>query len=130
MGWHQTWSKPGALLHRNRPFDPLCAKHGQIQFQIAGVFFFAHEWLVYYLLDFGPTEYFSTWRDSRSVERLKGHLVKRAPLNVSISEAMLLFDLQNAIANASTLAEVEKLKGMLQAGQIPGRDRKTGELRA
>ncbi|XP_069767864.1 U2 small nuclear ribonucleoprotein A' isoform X2 [Narcine bancroftii] len=34
--------------------------------------------------------------------------------------------LKNAIANASTLAEVEKLKGMLQAGQIPGRDRKTG----
>ncbi|XP_078386626.1 U2 small nuclear ribonucleoprotein A' isoform X2 [Cetorhinus maximus] len=34
--------------------------------------------------------------------------------------------LKNAIANASTLAEVEKLKGMLQAGQIPGRDRKAG----
>ncbi|AWP02055.1 putative U2 small nuclear ribonucleoprotein A' isoform 2 [Scophthalmus maximus] len=27
-----------------------------------------------------------------------------------------------AIANASSLAEVERLKGMLQAGQIPGRD--------
>ncbi|XP_072324914.1 U2 small nuclear ribonucleoprotein A' [Scyliorhinus torazame] len=34
--------------------------------------------------------------------------------------------IKNAIANASTLAEVEKLKGMLQAGQIPGRDRKAG----
>ncbi|XP_013910287.1 PREDICTED: U2 small nuclear ribonucleoprotein A' [Thamnophis sirtalis] len=34
--------------------------------------------------------------------------------------------IKNAIANASTLAEVERLKGLLQAGQIPGRDRKTG----
>ncbi|NXE60562.1 RU2A protein, partial [Calcarius ornatus] len=31
-----------------------------------------------------------------------------------------------AIANASTLAEVERLKGLLQAGQIPGRERKPG----
>lgn len=34
---------------------------------------------------------------------------------------------QNAIANASSLAEVERLKGMLQAGQIPGRDLKQGQ---
>lgn len=38
---------------------------------------------------------------------------------------MLVF--QNAIANASSLAEVERLKGMLQAGQIPGRDLKQGQ---
>ncbi|XP_010160120.1 PREDICTED: U2 small nuclear ribonucleoprotein A', partial [Eurypyga helias] len=31
-----------------------------------------------------------------------------------------------AIANATTLAEVERLKGLLQAGQIPGRERKPG----
>ncbi|XP_029430874.1 U2 small nuclear ribonucleoprotein A' isoform X2 [Rhinatrema bivittatum] len=31
-----------------------------------------------------------------------------------------------AIANASTLAEVERLKGLLQSGQIPGRERKPG----
>ncbi|XP_045564670.1 U2 small nuclear ribonucleoprotein A' [Salmo salar] len=30
--------------------------------------------------------------------------------------------IKNAIANASSLAEVERLKGMLQAGQIPGRE--------
>lgn len=30
--------------------------------------------------------------------------------------------IKNAIANATSLAEVERLKGMLQAGQIPGRD--------
>uniref|UniRef100_A0A667X7T8 Small nuclear ribonucleoprotein polypeptide A' n=1 Tax=Myripristis murdjan TaxID=586833 RepID=A0A667X7T8_9TELE len=30
--------------------------------------------------------------------------------------------IKNAIASASSLAEVERLKGMLQAGQIPGRD--------
>uniref|UniRef100_A0A3Q2QZC6 Small nuclear ribonucleoprotein polypeptide A' n=1 Tax=Fundulus heteroclitus TaxID=8078 RepID=A0A3Q2QZC6_FUNHE len=30
--------------------------------------------------------------------------------------------IKHAIANASSLAEVERLKGMLQAGQIPGRD--------
>ncbi len=35
---------------------------------------------------------------------------------------MSVFVFQNAIANASSLAEVERLKGMLQAGQIPGRD--------
>ncbi|POI25706.1 hypothetical protein CIB84_010542 [Bambusicola thoracicus] len=34
--------------------------------------------------------------------------------------------LKTAIANASTLAEVERLKGLLQAGQIPGRERKPG----
>lgn len=34
---------------------------------------------------------------------------------------------QTAIANASTLAEVERLKGLLQAGQIPGRERKPGD---
>lgn len=34
---------------------------------------------------------------------------------------------QNAIANASTLAEVERLKGLLQSGQIPGRERRPGE---
>lgn len=34
---------------------------------------------------------------------------------------------QNAIANASSLAEVERLKGMLQAGQIPGRDLRQGQ---
>lgn len=33
---------------------------------------------------------------------------------------------QTAIANATTLAEVERLKGLLQAGQIPGRERKSG----
>ncbi|OXB68963.1 hypothetical protein ASZ78_003432 [Callipepla squamata] len=32
--------------------------------------------------------------------------------------------IKTAIANASTLAEVERLKGLLQAGQIPGRERK------
>ncbi|XP_030045609.1 U2 small nuclear ribonucleoprotein A' [Microcaecilia unicolor] len=31
-----------------------------------------------------------------------------------------------AIANASTLAEVERLKGLLQSGHIPGRERKQG----
>uniref|UniRef100_A0A8C6Z6B0 Small nuclear ribonucleoprotein polypeptide A' n=1 Tax=Nothoprocta perdicaria TaxID=30464 RepID=A0A8C6Z6B0_NOTPE len=31
-----------------------------------------------------------------------------------------------AIANASTLAEVERLKSLLQSGQIPGRERKPG----
>ncbi|KAK5612394.1 U2 small nuclear ribonucleoprotein A' [Crenichthys baileyi] len=30
--------------------------------------------------------------------------------------------IKDAISNASSLAEVERLKGMLQAGQIPGRD--------
>lgn len=34
---------------------------------------------------------------------------------------------QNAIANASTLAEVERLKGLLQSGQIPGRERRAGQ---
>ncbi|GAA6233824.1 U2 small nuclear ribonucleoprotein A' [Lates japonicus] len=34
---------------------------------------------------------------------------------------------KNAIANASSLAEVERLKGMLQAGQIPGRDVRQGQ---
>nr|XP_057945666.1 U2 small nuclear ribonucleoprotein A' [Doryrhamphus excisus] len=34
--------------------------------------------------------------------------------------------IKNAIANASSLAEVERLKGMLQAGQIPGRDLRPG----
>ncbi|KAB0401710.1 hypothetical protein E2I00_018875 [Balaenoptera physalus] len=34
--------------------------------------------------------------------------------------------IQNAIANASTLAEVERLKGLLQSGQIPGRERRSG----
>ncbi|XP_060898590.1 U2 small nuclear ribonucleoprotein A' [Labrus mixtus] len=34
--------------------------------------------------------------------------------------------IKNAIANASSLAEVERLKGMLQAGQIPGRDLREG----
>uniref|UniRef100_A0A9L0IA86 Small nuclear ribonucleoprotein polypeptide A' n=1 Tax=Equus asinus TaxID=9793 RepID=A0A9L0IA86_EQUAS len=34
--------------------------------------------------------------------------------------------IKNAIANASTLAEVERLKGLLQAGQIPGRERRSG----
>lgn len=38
-----------------------------------------------------------------------------------------VFLLKNAIANATTLAEVERLKGLLQAGQIPGRDRKAGK---
>uniref|UniRef100_A0A3Q1B0C6 U2A'/phosphoprotein 32 family A C-terminal domain-containing protein n=1 Tax=Amphiprion ocellaris TaxID=80972 RepID=A0A3Q1B0C6_AMPOC len=35
--------------------------------------------------------------------------------------------IKNAIANASSLAEVERLKGMLQAGQIPGRDLRQGQ---
>ncbi|XP_018422269.1 PREDICTED: U2 small nuclear ribonucleoprotein A' isoform X2 [Nanorana parkeri] len=30
--------------------------------------------------------------------------------------------IKNAIANATTLAEVERLKGLLQSGQIPGKD--------
>ncbi|XP_046897778.1 U2 small nuclear ribonucleoprotein A' [Hypomesus transpacificus] len=34
--------------------------------------------------------------------------------------------IKNAIANASSLAEVERLKGLLQAGQIPGRDLRQG----
>lgn len=34
--------------------------------------------------------------------------------------------IKNAIANASSLAEVERLKGMLQAGQIPGRELRQG----
>nr|XP_020479288.1 U2 small nuclear ribonucleoprotein A' [Monopterus albus] len=34
--------------------------------------------------------------------------------------------IKNAIAKASSLAEVERLKGMLQAGQIPGRDLRQG----
>lgn len=38
-----------------------------------------------------------------------------------------LFVFQNAIANASSLAEVERLKGMLQAGQIPGRELQQGQ---
>ena len=40
---------------------------------------------------------------------------------------MNVFVFQNAIANASSLAEVERLKGMLQAGQIPGRDLRQGQ---
>lgn len=39
---------------------------------------------------------------------------------------VLLSVFQTAIANATTLAEVERLKGLLQAGQIPGRERKSG----
>jgi len=39
---------------------------------------------------------------------------------------VLLSAFQTAIANATTLAEVERLKGLLQAGQIPGRERKSG----
>nr|XP_042129571.1 U2 small nuclear ribonucleoprotein A' [Peromyscus maniculatus bairdii] len=35
--------------------------------------------------------------------------------------------IKNAIANASTLAEVERLKGLLQSGQIPGRERRSGQ---
>ncbi|XP_075947018.1 U2 small nuclear ribonucleoprotein A' [Anarhichas minor] len=34
--------------------------------------------------------------------------------------------IKTAIANASSLAEVERLKGMLQAGQIPGRELRPG----
>uniref|UniRef100_A0A8C8HPA5 U2A'/phosphoprotein 32 family A C-terminal domain-containing protein n=1 Tax=Oncorhynchus tshawytscha TaxID=74940 RepID=A0A8C8HPA5_ONCTS len=37
--------------------------------------------------------------------------------------------IKNAIANASSLAEVERLKGMLQAGQIPGREVRQGVYR-
>ncbi|CAD7674203.1 unnamed protein product [Nyctereutes procyonoides] len=33
---------------------------------------------------------------------------------------------QECIANVSTLAEVEQLKGLLQSGQIPGRERRSG----
>ncbi|MGH0128211.1 UNVERIFIED_CONTAM: hypothetical protein FKN15_044923 [Acipenser sinensis] len=36
--------------------------------------------------------------------------------------------IKNAIANATSLDEVERLKGMLQSGQIPGRERKTGKF--
>nr|XP_009943761.1 PREDICTED: U2 small nuclear ribonucleoprotein A' [Opisthocomus hoazin] len=36
--------------------------------------------------------------------------------------------IKTAIANATTLAEVERLKGLLQAGQIPGRERKSAQL--
>lgn len=34
--------------------------------------------------------------------------------------------LQAAIANATSLAEVERLRGMLQSGQIPGRESRQG----
>uniref|UniRef100_A0A8C5M302 Small nuclear ribonucleoprotein polypeptide A' n=1 Tax=Leptobrachium leishanense TaxID=445787 RepID=A0A8C5M302_9ANUR len=34
--------------------------------------------------------------------------------------------IKNAIVNATTLAEVERLKGLLQSGQIPGKDRVPG----
>ncbi|XP_053320764.1 U2 small nuclear ribonucleoprotein A' [Spea bombifrons] len=34
--------------------------------------------------------------------------------------------IKNAIANATTLAEVERLKGLLQSGQIPGKDKVSG----
>uniref|UniRef100_A0A8C6SRS7 Small nuclear ribonucleoprotein polypeptide A' n=1 Tax=Neogobius melanostomus TaxID=47308 RepID=A0A8C6SRS7_9GOBI len=37
--------------------------------------------------------------------------------------------IKKAIANASSLAEVERLKGMLQAGQIPGREFRQGKSR-
>ena len=36
--------------------------------------------------------------------------------------------IKNSIANASTLAEVERLKGLLQSGQIPGRERRSGPM--
>uniref|UniRef100_A0A3B3BNT8 Small nuclear ribonucleoprotein polypeptide A' n=1 Tax=Oryzias melastigma TaxID=30732 RepID=A0A3B3BNT8_ORYME len=35
--------------------------------------------------------------------------------------------IKHAISNASSLAEVERLKGMLQAGQIPGREDRQGQ---
>lgn len=44
------------------------------------------------------------------------------------TQRVLLSVFQTAIANATTLAEVERLKGLLQAGQIPGRERKPGHL--
>lgn len=44
------------------------------------------------------------------------------------AHCVLLSVFQTAIANATTLAEVERLKGLLQAGQIPGRERKPGHL--
>ncbi|KAK9971411.1 hypothetical protein ABG768_024778 [Culter alburnus] len=34
--------------------------------------------------------------------------------------------IKNAIANATSLAEVERLKGLLQSGQIPGRELRSG----
>ncbi|XP_065150378.1 U2 small nuclear ribonucleoprotein A' [Paramisgurnus dabryanus] len=34
--------------------------------------------------------------------------------------------IKNAIANATSLAEVERLKGLLQSGQIPGREMRSG----
>lgn len=34
--------------------------------------------------------------------------------------------IKNAIANATSLAEVERLKGLLQSGQIPGRELRAG----
>uniref|UniRef100_A0A8C6L7Z6 Small nuclear ribonucleoprotein polypeptide A' n=1 Tax=Nothobranchius furzeri TaxID=105023 RepID=A0A8C6L7Z6_NOTFU len=37
--------------------------------------------------------------------------------------------IKNAITNASSLAEVERLTGMLQAGQIPGRDAQQGQVK-
>ncbi|KAI2662984.1 U2 small nuclear ribonucleoprotein A' [Labeo rohita] len=36
------------------------------------------------------------------------------------------YTLINAIANATSLAEVERLKGLLQSGQIPGRELRSG----
>lgn len=54
-------------------------------------------------------------------------LLNRLTLCVEI-HWVLLSVFQTAIANATTLAEVERLKGMLQAGQIPGRERKTGHF--
>lgn len=52
-------------------------------------------------------------------------ILKTYVLRVRIHCALLSV-FQTAIANASTLAEVERLKGLLQAGQIPGRERKPG----
>lgn len=34
--------------------------------------------------------------------------------------------IKNAIANATSLAEVERLKGLLQSGHIPGRELRSG----
>lgn len=51
----------------------------------------------------------------------------KCSLRTDFERFISVFVFQNAIANASSLAEVERLKGMLQAGQIPGRELRQGQ---
>lgn len=69
-----------------------------------------------------------------TVSNKKGLLIGNSQLRLIFTFFLIVahnitsvFWFQNAIANASSLAEVERLKGMLQAGQIPGRDLRQGE---